>query len=471
MKKNTSNKMNLARKTQVAIAVAMLTGPILAVPEIVYAAETVHLYLKANAADIKGSEKYTIVGLQDAHTVYKSAGGQFFYLNKQGDMQFLTEGIFKFFRPNPKGDGTTEEESHDHKHPGDISILGVDANGHTINQNERGEKFFVNTGSGDFTFVDGKNLTPFHAPAPDSNPANLTIRKAGDKPVEYLNVGKAPVTPGTATPLAWSWGMSQQGTLAWSWGGTQSETRSKENPHLPKAGDTVLFEGKQGVVRLQNGSPVINWGDGTTSSGSKGGAGKALSSFFDVFTERSVGKGGNANAGGITHEDTWDANKSLPVPDSGPPSKHHYIGTVTLLKGMAPNPKDGQSSGPANLSLNFAKIEVEYHETENKAGSGNYKVGSKLGTDGSFHFNLPEGKYKLQLPGQPEQSVIVGSDGKFGGKVMEGSDGKMLIFDRWGKRPVCKQVGGAGVVKCTCRTLSLQNIRLIRACRRTRVVL
>ncbi len=101
-------------------------------------AETVHLYLKANGKDIKGESTQTSLGRegsiecvvydQGVQTAREAATGmvtgrrQYAPLRivKRIDkaspllMKALTsnekiDGVFKFFRPNPAGDGTTEQ--------------------------------------------------------------------------------------------------------------------------------------------------------------------------------------------------------------------------------------------------------------------------------------------------------------------------------------------------------------------------
>lgn len=101
-------------------------------------AETVHLYLKANGQDVKGESTQTSLGRegsiecihyeQAVKTAREAATGmvtgrrQYEPLKviKRIDksspllMKALTEnakidGVFKFFRPNPKGDGTTQQ--------------------------------------------------------------------------------------------------------------------------------------------------------------------------------------------------------------------------------------------------------------------------------------------------------------------------------------------------------------------------
>ena len=101
-------------------------------------AETVHLYLKANGQDIKGESEQHSLGRQDSiECVYyrqsaitaREAGsgmatGRRQYepllirkrIDKSSPLLAKTmventacEGTFKFFRPNPTGDGTTEQ--------------------------------------------------------------------------------------------------------------------------------------------------------------------------------------------------------------------------------------------------------------------------------------------------------------------------------------------------------------------------
>jgi type VI secretion system secreted protein Hcp len=101
-------------------------------------AETVHLYLKANGADVKGESTQTSLGREESiECIYyeqsvitaREAGSglatgrrqyQPLLIRKRIDkaspllMKALTENqaieaTFKFFRPNPVGDGTTEQ--------------------------------------------------------------------------------------------------------------------------------------------------------------------------------------------------------------------------------------------------------------------------------------------------------------------------------------------------------------------------
>lgn len=101
-------------------------------------AETVHLFLKANGADIKGESSQTSMGRADSiECVHFEAGVKTareagsamatgrrqhepILIRKRIDKSTpllakalcenqVIEGTFKFFRPNPTGDGTTEQ--------------------------------------------------------------------------------------------------------------------------------------------------------------------------------------------------------------------------------------------------------------------------------------------------------------------------------------------------------------------------
>jgi len=100
-------------------------------------AETVHLYLKANGTDIKGNSSQTSLGREDSieclyfqasvHTAREKGSGLAsgrrthdpLMIRKRVDkaspllakalcQNEVIDGVFKFFRPNPTGDGTTQ---------------------------------------------------------------------------------------------------------------------------------------------------------------------------------------------------------------------------------------------------------------------------------------------------------------------------------------------------------------------------
>jgi type VI secretion system secreted protein Hcp len=121
----------------IALALAILVS--LAIP--LQAAETVHLYLKINGAAVKGESTQSSLGRQDSieciyyeHSIGSAsiaaganrevARGAPRYnpivirkrIDKSSPLLIKAisdnqpvEGIFKFFRPNPTGDGTTQQ--------------------------------------------------------------------------------------------------------------------------------------------------------------------------------------------------------------------------------------------------------------------------------------------------------------------------------------------------------------------------
>jgi len=100
-------------------------------------AETVHLYLKLNNADIQGESSVTSLGRANSIEILSwswgaeaqtSASGAASGKSIMGEVKFVQRidkstpllfkgftnnevalGVFKFFRPNPTGDGTTEQ--------------------------------------------------------------------------------------------------------------------------------------------------------------------------------------------------------------------------------------------------------------------------------------------------------------------------------------------------------------------------
>lgn len=118
-----------------------------------------------------------------------------------------------------------------------------------------------------------------------------------------------------------------------------------------------------------------------------------------------------------------------PTPDGGdtPGKKQNSKGLVTLVRGTAPNPRRGAELLPGTVTpISGMDVGLE-------GDPGSVRVSVKTDKGGAFSFsNLPEGTYKLKLPGLPDRSLTVGPDGNVGGKLIKGSDGTLSIFDRWG---------------------------------------
>ena len=93
----------------------------------------------------KGVTHNTIVGVNgDGHSVYRNAAGEYFYLDpKTADLHFLSsQETAAFQRAKAIGWKSTQE----------VTILGIDADGHTLQKNSRGETFYLDA-KGDMVFV------------------------------------------------------------------------------------------------------------------------------------------------------------------------------------------------------------------------------------------------------------------------------------------------------------------------------
>ncbi len=94
-------------------------------------------------------EKYptqvTIVGINDAgQSVYQNAAGAYFSLQPiTGDLQFLSLEESAIVTRSSKISWKLTEQ---------VTILGLDANGNTLQKNARGETFYLNR-KGDMVFV------------------------------------------------------------------------------------------------------------------------------------------------------------------------------------------------------------------------------------------------------------------------------------------------------------------------------
>jgi hypothetical protein len=85
---------------------------------------------------------YTLIGLDDGHTIYQNARNQYFYLDPAtGDMVFVEP--VKFMKQR---EGATENVAQ-------VTVLGIDAAGHVIQTNTRGESFYLEPSTGDMVFV------------------------------------------------------------------------------------------------------------------------------------------------------------------------------------------------------------------------------------------------------------------------------------------------------------------------------
>ena len=117
-----------------------------------------HVLLKWGDRYIKMGSAYDVVGMDNGNTIYRNAKNEYFYLDPAtGDMKFLAVDIFIKFREPAAREASTAPlrmiKWNPMKFGGRVTILGVDADGHVIQQNARGEKFYLQPNTGDFVFV------------------------------------------------------------------------------------------------------------------------------------------------------------------------------------------------------------------------------------------------------------------------------------------------------------------------------
>jgi hypothetical protein len=106
----------------------------------------------------KEKSSYTIVGTDKEHPIYQNARGEYFHLDPStGDMIFVTPDTFIRWRPaaaeapSPAQQKMTKQIVV--KGGEQVTILGIDQAGHVVQQNARGEIFYLDPTTGDMTFV------------------------------------------------------------------------------------------------------------------------------------------------------------------------------------------------------------------------------------------------------------------------------------------------------------------------------
>lgn len=120
----------------------------------------IHIKIKDTAS------KMSIVGFENGSPVFKNGKGEFFTIDsKTGDMNFIKpEEFAKFYccikiRPTAReagsGMATGKRLSHIKMESEltNVSVLGVDQAGNTIQKNSRGETFTLDPVTGDMIFV------------------------------------------------------------------------------------------------------------------------------------------------------------------------------------------------------------------------------------------------------------------------------------------------------------------------------
>ena len=103
-----------------------------------------------------------LAGVGDGHTVYQNQRNEFFYIDPaSGDMKFLSDDYF--YKGDSKDTKRTFVMPHILEKSGTkvstikmeakVRILGVDNNGNVIQENAKGEKFYLSPTNGDMIFV------------------------------------------------------------------------------------------------------------------------------------------------------------------------------------------------------------------------------------------------------------------------------------------------------------------------------
>jgi hypothetical protein len=171
MKKSTSSSSrNGAAK--MAVAAVVLSAPLWSIPGVTLAqgsaadsaacstdlrSSDYHIKFAQEFMKYKG-DKMTIVGLDNGHTIYENGRGEKFYIDpKTGDMKFVSADMYiKYTTAIEKTGRALTQIKFDrkvHKDHIGLRLLGVDPHGNVIQENTRGEKFYLDPTTGDLVFV------------------------------------------------------------------------------------------------------------------------------------------------------------------------------------------------------------------------------------------------------------------------------------------------------------------------------
>jgi len=182
MQKKTSKKTGHAKA---AVTAALMSVPVFGMPSkgltqdkgnsgsVVSSKEAEPRPLKIHTYKWQASfEKHVIdtwiAGVGDGHTIYENSRGEFFYIDPStGDMKtvtndFVIKGQMRaakaFVLPHVleksgRMASQTDGESPAFKMQNKVTLIGVDDSGNVIQQNSKGEKFYLNSSTGDMVFV------------------------------------------------------------------------------------------------------------------------------------------------------------------------------------------------------------------------------------------------------------------------------------------------------------------------------
>ena len=106
--------------------------------------KSVNIFMKYRPSYDKYKGDTWIAGIGKGHAVYKNSRGDFFYLDpKTGDAKPLSAD-FGPIKGAPVGIDKMSSK---------VTLIGVDLRGNVIQKNSRGEKFYLDTKTGDMVFV------------------------------------------------------------------------------------------------------------------------------------------------------------------------------------------------------------------------------------------------------------------------------------------------------------------------------
>lgn len=169
MKKDLSKK---SRNTKAAIAATIMAVPAFGMPSKGIAQEGSRMeamhkmpskaMLKYEAKFEKMKNWVWLAGVGDGHTVYQNERSEFFYIDPMtGDMKFLSADYF--YKGDSKDTKKTFVMPHILEKSGakvstikmeaKVSLLGVDDKGNVIQENAKGEKFYLSPTNGDMIYV------------------------------------------------------------------------------------------------------------------------------------------------------------------------------------------------------------------------------------------------------------------------------------------------------------------------------
>lgn len=144
-----------SRASKLALTATLMTVPMLALPN----ASSAQKGQKRDTTSSVPTTKKTFViphvleksgrmcaieGVDNGRTILKDADGRLFFLDaKTGDQKFLKVGYTIKMSNAQKT----------MKHKGEYKLLGLDADGNTVMQNAKGDKFYLESSTGDMIFV------------------------------------------------------------------------------------------------------------------------------------------------------------------------------------------------------------------------------------------------------------------------------------------------------------------------------